>query len=322
MRSLSLLGVVIALAACGKDNTGTDVDANTNGSGDGSTGGETPAFTVVSKDVTLQPNEEVTYCYYFHTPNTAQVVVKKWTSDMEIGSHHMIMFFGSANQPADGTLSTNSCGAGGMGLSVPVWVYASQTPHGELPMPTDDGAGKPLGMNVPANQPAYFQMHYLNVSDQVRTVHVTLNAFAYPAGTQYTPTAAYITYNNSLNIPGDAVMFPQSQTCNVPTGAKFWTVSTHAHKQAVKTELLDGSTSIFSSMEWEHPGAKTWMTTPFYTFTSGKMTYTCTYTNNGTNAGNIIHSGPSAQFNEMCMGTGYFFPATAAKFCVDGQGPF
>ena len=70
---------------------------------------------------------------------------------MTPGSHHMIMFYGNASQPADGTLDpTGNCGGGGgQRLSVPVWVYAAQTAHGELPMPPDDGAGKPLGMDVP-----------------------------------------------------------------------------------------------------------------------------------------------------------------------------
>ena len=102
---------------------------------------------------------------------------------------------------------------------------------------------------------------------------------------------------------------------------KFWTVSTHSHKQSVKTELLDGTSSIFLSQgpdAWEHPGAKSWDAMPFYTFASGKMTYTCTYTNN---TGRTISDGPSAQTDEMCMGTGYMFPADKAKFCYTSTGP-
>jgi len=33
--------------------------------------------------------------------------------------------------------------------------------------------------------------------------------------------------------------------------------------------------------------------------------------------GNTIHSGPSLQTDEVCMGIGYFFPSTGPKFCVD-----
>jgi len=269
----------------------------------------------------LMPGQEVTYCYYFHTPNTGTLGIKKWTSDMTPGSHHMIYFFGNASQPADGTLDpSGNCGGGG--LQAPIWIYAAQTPTADMPMPTDDGAGKPLGMNVPANQPGYFQMHYLNASDTPLMVHVKLDAYAYDAGTAYTQTAAYITYNNSINIGPHATGVVETQTCNTPAGSKFWLVSTHAHKQAVKTEILDGSTSVFSSTDWEHPGVKAWGATPYFSFASGKMTYSCTYDNTGTNANNTITSGQSAQTNEMCMGTGYFFPATKPMFCLDSQGPF
>jgi hypothetical protein len=95
-------------------------------------------------------------------------------------------------------------------------------------------------------------------------------------------------------------------------------MSTHAHKQAVHTEVRDGmptSTNVvFASDEWEHPGAKAWMTSPFYTFASGKLTYECTY-NNPTNR--TITTGDSAQTDEMCMATGYYFPATKATICYN-----
>ena len=234
---------------------------------------------------------------------------------MTPGSHHMIMFWGTSSQPADGTLDpSGNCG----GQSIPVWIYASQTPTSELDMPADDGTGKPLGMNVPANQPAYFQMHYLNQGDQPLTVHVTINAFAYDASVQYTTTAAYITYNEQISIPNNSTSFPVTATCSVPTNATFWTVSTHSHKHSVKTQIDDASTMVFQATDWEHPGAKSWMTTPFYTFASGKLTYTCWYDNM---SGGTIVDGPSAQTNEMCMATGYFFPATSAKFCLTNQGP-
>jgi hypothetical protein len=49
-------------------------------------------------------------------------------------------------------------------------------------------------------------------------------------------------------------------------------MSTHAHKQAVKTTVKNGtvaSTNIaFESTDWEHPGGVKWMATPFYTPTT------------------------------------------------------
>jgi len=313
---------VSSFAACHHDpNTGG------NNNPDGAVGSDadpngTAAFEIKSPDIMLPAGTEVTYCYYFHTPNTSALNINKWVSAMTPGSHHMIMFFNNGSQPADGTIDTNGCGVGGTGTNIPIWVYAAQTQTAELDLPADDGAGKPLAMAIPAGQAAYFQMHYLNASNGPLTVHVDLKAYALAAGTAFTQTDAFITYNANISIPPHAVNLTQSMTCNVPSGAKFWTVSTHSHKQSIATDLKDGTAMVFSSTDWEHPGAMSWMTAPFYTFTSGQMTYECTYDNNGQtappdNENNTIVSGPSAQTNEMCMGTGYYFPATTPKFCYN-----
>lgn len=94
----------------------------------------------------------------------------------------------------------------------------------------------------------------------------------------------------------------------------------------MKTTVKDGmpaSTAVtFTSTDWEHPGAKTWMASPFYTFASGKLTYECTYDNTGSNAASTVVSGPSAETNEMCMATGYYFPATKPLICLNSLGPF
>jgi hypothetical protein len=230
------------------------------------------------------------------------------------------------SQPADGTIDMSGCGLGG-GTGIPVWVFATQTADQYEALPPDDGGGKPLAQNIPAHAAGYFQMHFLNGTDQSLKVHVDLKAYALAVGTAYTQTDAFVTYNNTISIPPHAMNTVATYDCTLPAGAKFWTVSTHAHKQAIETDLYDGGTVVFQSKDWEHPGAKNWNSTPFYTFASGKMTYACHYNNIGQtappdNQNNTIVSGPSAQTNEMCMGTGYFFPATGPKFCYNNMGPF
>jgi hypothetical protein len=279
-----------------------------------------PAFTVHSKEVTIAPGEEVTLCYYFHTPNTANLAVTKWASEMGAGSHHMIVFFGAANQPPDGTLSAEGCGGPGGGTG-PVWVYASQTPTYAMSMPSDDGTGTPLAMVVPANQPAFIQIHYQNPSELPLTSTVKVDAYALPADTAFTPTAAFITYNASIDIPPNAVNDVESRTCMTPAGAKFWFMSTHAHKQAMMMRVKDGANVVFESGDWEHPGQRDFAA-PYMSFASGKLTYECTYTNLGDNATKRIISGPSAATDEMCMSYGYYFPAQRPAFCYDDAGPF
>jgi hypothetical protein len=317
--------LLAAVAACGTDH---ETDPMTGGgTPDAPTGIDPPArgFQVASPDVTIMPGQEVTYCYYFRTPNTETMVIKKWSSVMTPGSHHMIMYSTASDAMPPGTISTSACG-NFAASNAPSWTYSAQTPTNELALPADDGTGLPLGQEIAAGTPAYFQMHYLNATDAPLKAHVVLNAEAFDAGVAYTKTAPYVTYNSKISIAPNAVGDVESQTCAVPAGLKFWLVSTHAHQQAVKTAVKDGqpaSTAVaFTSNDWQHPGAATWMTAPFFTFSTNKLTYECTYNNTGPNAATTVVAGPSAVTNEMCMATGYFFPATKPLLCLNNLGPF
>jgi hypothetical protein len=285
-------------AACGGTEAGDDdvpVDAPVN---PGS------SFRITTPDITIEPGQEVTYCYYTTIQTTAELGVKKWSSSMTPGSHHLILYFGDSGKP-DGTID-QSCGGGAAG-GVPYWMYSAQTPTNEAVMPTG------IGMTVPAGQKAYVQMHYLNTGDAPIQAHVVIDAETYAAGEAYTPAAAFITFNTQINIPPNATASAMG-TCSVPAGAKFFAVSTHAHKQAVHTEVRDGAAMVFQSDNWEHPGQAAWTADPFFSFGTGSLTYRCDY-NNPTNR--TIRTGDSAATDEMCMAVGYFFPATGPKFCIN-----
>jgi hypothetical protein len=318
MRRLLLLS---SLAACGTEYapaSGAQPDA-------GSTPGDaayveltppTEGFQIRTPDITIAGGQEVTYCYYFHTPNQAETIVKSWQSKMTPGSHHMILYLtGTADMP-DGTLDpSGGCGTMGNAANLPVWTYLAQEAEAQAAMPTNDGTGKPVGMAIPPGQAAVMQMHYLNSGDPPITVHVTLNANGYAPNTAYTPAAAFVTYNSKIDIPAGVGMTATAQgACTVSPAQKFFTMSTHAHKQAVETIVRDGATTLVDSNDWEHPLVKTWSDAPFYSFTSGKLGYQCNYVNGGTAE---IKAGPSAQTNEMCMAVGYNFPATKATLCLN-----
>jgi hypothetical protein len=326
--STILFASILATAAftgCQKSNPAGDDDASPDaaGSGSGSGSGNDPnaAFTIQSTDLTIQPGAEVTYCYWFHTPNTTSLTINKWVSDMTPGSHHMIYFSGGS-EPAtgDGIDMNNTCGGFSGNGGAPQWVFASQSAHLEEDLPSDDGTGKPLAQVVAPNTVGAFQMHYINTTDAALTVHVKLAAYALPDSTPFTRTDAFVTYNQDISIPPGAVGATATGTCPTPANVKFWTVSTHSHKQSVDVKISDTSGMIFDSTDWEHPGAKTWDATPFYTMAGNSLTWTCTYNNNDPNDPNsskTITAGQSALTNEMCMATGYYFPSTAPKFSVE-----
>ncbi len=285
-----------------------------------------PAFEITSTDLTITPGEETTQCFYFHTPNQTAVAIHKWVSDLTPGSHHAIFFQTlGGTPPADGTIDDCSDAGGG---SIPLPVYLTQIPHQEADFPSDDGTGIPLAQQIEPNTAGFIQMHYLNSTDQPLTVHVTLQGYALPEGKGFTHTDPFITYNRDISIPPHAVDFKVSATC--PSASQttemtqfhsyqFWSMTTHSHKQTVADDILDGSTTILTTNDWEHPTVQQWDAPSFFSFTGG-MTWECTYTNDGTNANNTIVSGNSAATNEMCMGGGYYFPSAGPRGCFMSGG--
>src|SRR5207244_5416293 len=108
----------------------------------------------------------------------------------------------------------------------PLPVYGAQTQHNEADFPVDD-VGVQLAQVVVPNAAGYFQMHYVNPGDTVLQTHVELSAYALPAEQSFTRTDLFGTYNADINIPAHATNFTVSSTCDVVSGAKFWSMSTH-----------------------------------------------------------------------------------------------
>jgi hypothetical protein len=319
LRLLAPVLVPAAVLACGSgDGDGDGDGARPDAGASAPDGGIAPparGFQVVSPEVEILPGQEITYCYYFRTPNTEPMAVNRWGSQMTPGSHHMILFLTAQERMSPGTISASNCSIVD-GSNIAEWIYSAQTPEADLPLPADDGTGKPVAMAIPAGSPGFLQMHYLNASENVIRPRVTLNAEALEEGEEFTQTSAYITYNADISIPDGSTDHTESKTCAVPAGVNFWLMSTHAHKQSIKTTVKNGSASsdeiAFESTDWEYPGAETWMTAPFYSFS--QLTYECTYRNM---TGRTITDGDSAETDEMCMAIGYFFPATRSRICLN-----
>jgi hypothetical protein len=320
------LAFVLALVACGGNgpSTGGDDDGTPDGNNmtppDGALPPPARGFQIISTPIKIVAGDQRTYCYYFKLKTTEAFAVNKWQSHMTTGSHHLILYMTNGlGSHTDGEVSEAGCGGGGVGADSAIWTYASQSIDQTTELPADDGTGKPIAMNIAAGATGFVQMHYLNASDQDAMVHIEINADALDAGAPFTQTDAYVTYNDQISIPpssqsGDTTA---SSTCNLPTNAKFWTLSTHSHKQSIATKIADGSAMVFSSTDWEHPGQVNWNAAPFYSF-GNKLTISCTYHNPGTST---IVDGPSATTNEMCMAVGYYFPSQGTKFCLASLAP-
>jgi hypothetical protein len=307
---LALLGS-LALIGCGGgggsgddgDDVGPDAIAPP---GDG--------FQIVTPDIEIPAGGEETYCYYTTVTLDQAAGIKKWTSVMTPGSHHLIVFFTDSAQEPDGTLTPNCGFAGGGGVNLPIWTYSSGTPQGEMAMPTG------VGQQIKQTQNMFVQMHYLNTNpNDPMTVHVTVNAETYAPEEEYIPASAFVSYSTDINIgTGVGTEGSIEHTCTPPAGTTFFTIGTHSHKRSVQTFIYDGDTEIYHSESWEHPAdindrIDAWMQEPHYQF-SGQLRYHCDYVND---LNQPVSSGDSAATDEMCMAVGYHFPATEPTFCFD-----
>jgi hypothetical protein len=335
MRRLAF-ALATLLAACSRppETIGLAPDAGTGGSADGgndaaptSDSGPPPpparGFRITSPDIPVYPGEEITFCYYFQTPNTTELSVKKWVSHMTPGSHHLVVFFTPTMLQHPGTSSTRDCGFSTGG---PVWMYSAQAPDAEAALPLDDGHGIPVGQPIKAGQYGFIQVHYLNATDNVIQAHVQLDAVAHDEGIQVTPAGPFVTFNDQITIgpgtPTNPTRVPVDGTCDFHTMTggpfKFYSMTTHTHKQGVRTFVTDGGAMVVDNTSWDHPGIQSWNTSPFFSFSTSALTYHCEYLNPNNRT---IKAGNNPATDEMCMAVGFYFPAPggAGHLCWNDQ---
>lgn len=321
MRYIALV-LATTLAGCGADGglPDTTPDAPTD-SGDGTLMPPPRGFQIVSPTVDINPGVDVTYCYYFETPNTSDMAIKKWASHLTAGGRDMILFLTPPEPTKTGTLLKSECSFVKSNTGT-LWTYSAETPDAEASLPADDGTGTPVGQTITAGHSGFLQMHYVNTTSAVIHSHLELNAYAYDEGVTVTPAAPFVSYNKSIDLsPAPSAVSPTVGTfggdCSllIAGNVKFSIVSMHTHKQGIHTMIKDGATTVFDSTSWDHPMPKIW-TAPFYSFTSGKLTYQCEYVNPN---GYRIQTGDKAATDEMCIAIGYYFPSAGSNghLCVD-----
>ncbi|HYC56533.1 MAG TPA: hypothetical protein VEL28_16505 [Candidatus Binatia bacterium] len=282
-----------------------------------------PGFQIETLQLEVPPGALNTYCYYFRTPNTETLAVRRWASQMLPATFRMVVFLtvDANGDPIDlqppGTLSSQDCGLGA--TPPPHWMYSAYTTAAELTFPAEDGSGKPLAAEIPPSSAGYILMHNLNPTDDVLSGGVILDAEALEPGEEFTETATFVTYDGSISLSPQSMNELEEQDCDTPEDASFWWLSTYTHNHSTSTRILDGLTTVFESTDFANPGAEIREEEPFVTFASGELTSQCIY-DNFTNQ--TVTSGDSYTSSEVCMAIGYFFPAERTLWCFNGIGPF
>ena len=298
MRHLTL--TILALAACGTDGATSEPDAATS----------TRGFEIQSPDVTIEPGQEITYCYYFKTPNTEDMVIKKWSSSMTPGSHHMIMFTTTTDSMPPGTISDAECG-GFSASNVPSWTYAAQTPENAIALPTDDGTGTPLGQEIPAGTSGYFQMHYLNASDEPLDGEsgIWVKSQSTPP-----PTLAEMVFAGGfgLRIPGNGLTTNFTSGCTVPSNQSYtlFALWPHMHTLATNSKFVvkrGTDVTTLHDMPYSFNEQTYWKLSPEFQVQAGdKIEVTCSWVNPSGRP--EVRFGDSTN-QEMCFTGMYRYPA-------------
>jgi hypothetical protein len=281
--------------------------------GSGGTGQISSSIHLSSPSFTLMPGDEVFKCWYTSIDSSVDLASVRMHSTMTPGSHHFIVYTTKTPLRPDGTFEDCGDNSGGGLSNTPVWLYATQDPDHELDMP--DGTALPLA----AKQPLYFNMHYINATPAPLTVQVTLDVDS-TTSTSYQRVGAFITYNTQISIPPGGTQ-TVSGDCDVPMGARFFTMSTHSHKrttEALAEKNVGGvNQMLVDTKDWEHATITNWASPDFLEFgPNDQLHYQCSYQND---TANTIKEGESAEKNEMCMAVGYYFPATGDTLCLNSS---
>ena len=275
-----------------------------------------PAFAVEPAAVTVPAATLQTRCYYFRAPVTPQAI-GRIASLAGPGVAHLILHatYDNAGNPQErqppGTWAAD-CSA--LGLSG--WLHVAPAATAEVRLPEDDGTGKKVAFALAGGQPLVLQVRLVNVGDQPMQAQVALAFEARHPAQDITPTASYIADNLQLSIPPNSIDV-ESRACAVPPAVHFWRFTARTHKQGSRLRVLAGATTLADGTDWENPPVTQFDAPPFHAFV-GPMTYECTYSNPTTRT---LARGSNEDVDEVCLGVGWFFPATRPMHCITNVGP-
>ncbi len=303
MRQPMLLGGVLLLALSGSAGCGGD-----------STGPGASTFKIKSPAISIDAGADTTLCIFVHTPNAAQAAIKSLQVTLPAGVVSAALLFTATDAQPVGTVSAANCGPLDAGGQVATLVFESRGSMTRLDFPSNDGNGAPVAAIVPAAQPAYLRIRYLNAGGSPITPQVTFTAATYPAGTSVVRADPFVTYNSNISIPPNSIG-TATDTCDTPAGSHFFQLTLFTNSRGTAFSVADGNSTLFSGNDWNDPGNSVALTSPFLDFTTAKMSYTCTYLNTGNS---VVQSGSSSKSDETCIAAGWYFPSIAPQFCFDG----
>jgi hypothetical protein len=298
----SALAGAMACASCGSSDAGP---AQTPSAPPASGTFADPPPSAVRSTLTLdafdvEPGGEVYKCQNFRNPVSADAAILQSQSSMSHGSHHLAVFRITDN--ADGAIEDCS------GLEFHTTLHAAQTPTARTEYPPG------IGVFLPATSGIRLNAHYLNLTDQ--TVHAkVVVAFDTVGADEITNKASQIYMNDgTFDIaPGTGTA---GGTLAIPVEVgdiELLSAQSHMHRHAVHfLATAEDGTTLYETNSWSEPPVKTF--DPEVPLAAGSsITWRCDI-DNQTSA--HLTFGESADTNEMCVFSAFYYPAPDGKTVV------
>lgn len=201
------------------------------------------------KAYTLAPNQEVTDCVYFMTPNDTDVYFDEYHSRMRPGSHHLLLYIQSQALPETGNGGPGQCSLAGQLMTTNL--FGAQTASLDVKGLGNDAAENAgMAVLIPAKQQAIMQVHFINTTSKPILREAWANVI-YTDKSQVTQLGAPIFF-----IAGVTMDVAKGQTANihgtanVPANAgpdfRLIAATPHYHTHTSRftvTATIDGQTS-------------------------------------------------------------------------------
>ncbi len=273
--------------------------------------------TTFDMDFTVGASTEDFECTYVTMPSTAGFIIAG-QHEYTVGSHHLLIYRTNLTSIPAGEASPvlGSCyeGTSNYMSTITGVVYPAATPTGEITMPT--GVGLPYS----ANEIFLFQVHYLNATANPISAHVSVHLTTQTTPVQQNAGVLFF-YDPFIYVPQGGLA-TASTRCPIPQNITMFTEGSHYHARGVNyqayldTASSPATTPFYTSNNWASP---TIQLDTVQISAGSYIRYYCDYDNTqGTQA---YLQGPSAEYNEMCMFVGLYYPAmdTSSEQCDNGD---
>jgi hypothetical protein len=259
----------------------------------------------------IQPGQDINYCTYLDFRPDSTLDVVSYQGFQSPGGHHTILYASRRVQAA----GTHECTDNDMlnvryigGAGTDATVGAANIPEG-------------IAFEISAGTQLMVMSHWINATLAPLDGQSAYNVTTQAPTPGVSPGDLFTVVNTLLDIP---VGTHSAHTeCVLQQDMAFFLIGGHAHEHATHITLThapaSGPSTVMYDHEWgpqlvfDSPLNKYTKAEPYRMSAGDRFVVDCTYSN--TTGANIPFP------TEMCVGFGYYFPATAEMDCVDGNWP-